>query len=70
MGTSFNAIMNLSGVLLQRRGTEHLRAERALFAHIFMNFSYVTLEIRCIEHLRIEGTLFAHIIMNLFDVSC
>ena len=48
-GTSFNAMMNLSNVLLQRRSREHLGAERAMLAHIFMNFSDVTLEIRCIE---------------------
>ena len=68
-GTSFNAMMNLSNVLLQRRSREHLGAGRAMLAHIFMNFSDVTLEIRCVEHLRTEGTLFTHIIMNLFDVS-
>ena len=68
-GLHLNVLMNISDVPLQVSSMQHLRTERARFAHIIMYFSDVTLQVGCMEHLRTEGTLFTHIVMNLFDVS-
>ena len=69
-GTSFNAVMNLFDVSLQRRSIEHLRTERAMFAHIFVNFLDVPLQIRSTELLRTKRGVFAHLVMNFIDMSC
>ena len=62
--------MNLSDVPLQICSREHLRTERAMFAHMIMNSPDVLLQIRGMEHLGAERAKFTHIIMKSFDVSC
>ena len=37
--------MNVSDVILQRPSVEHLRTERAMFAHIVMNFFDVSCQV-------------------------
>ena len=65
-----NVLMNTSDVPLQILSVEHLRTERAIFAHIMNSFD-VSCQKTCMELLRTERAMFAHVIVNFFDcLSC